>query len=121
MSGSKPPTPPAPAADPAPPVQTQVLTPAPGAVDALRDREQQAFARKLAADDAARDASPPVTLVATAAFTIVEDLDKPEGRVVRKDEEFTVAASDLPRYLGRGVPKELDAGKPGVSVQQASG
>ena len=86
----------------------------------MRDREQQAFARKLAADDAARDASPPVTLVATASFTFVDDPDKPEGRAVQAGEEFTVAASDLPRYLGRGVPKALEAGKPGVNVQQAS-
>ena len=110
--------PPAPQSRPDAPVVQAALTPAPGALDALRDREQQMFARRLAADDAAREASPDVTLVATASFTLVDDPDKPEGRVVQRDEEFTVAASDLPRYLGRGVPKALEAGKPGVNVQQ---
>ena len=100
------------------PVIQATLTPAPGAVDAMRDREQKEFARRLAADDKAREESADVTLVATAGFTIVEDPDKPEGRVVQAGEEFTVAASDLPRYLGRGVPKALEAGKPGVNVQQ---
>jgi hypothetical protein len=46
-----------------------------------------------------------VTLIATTSFTIVGSPDEPEGRVINAGDEFTVGLADLPRYIGRGMPK----------------
>ncbi|MBP0445010.1 hypothetical protein J8J14_09480 [Roseomonas sp. SSH11] len=48
-----------------------------------------------------------VTLVAITDFTVVDNPDQPEGRVVHAGDEFTVSLADLPRYAGRGMPKAV--------------
>lgn len=78
-------------------------TPSLSGAEQFRLREEAAFARKLAADDAARAAAGTTELVATASFQIVDDPNQPEGRVVQAGQRFTVSNFDLPKYAGRGV------------------
>ena len=76
----------------------------PSGHDQFRQKEEAAFARKLAADDAARAAAGTTELVAIASFMIVDDPNQPEGRVVQAGQRFTVSNHDLASYAGRGVP-----------------
>lgn len=72
----------------------------------LRNANEQAFfTRKLATDDAARAAAGMTTVVAIAGFTIVDDPETPEGRVVNYGDELQVSMFDLPRYAGRVMLK----------------
>ncbi|MBN8906110.1 MAG: hypothetical protein BGO51_06480 [Rhodospirillales bacterium 69-11] len=81
-----------------------------------RYHDQQRNRQMLAEHDTARAAAPRVLLVATTAFTLVDD-ENPDGRVVNMGEEFEVSEFDLPRYIGRGLRPAGDvAGKAGPSV-----
>lgn len=85
--------------------------------DVVMAREGEFLRKKLQADDKARASSERVTLVATAAFTLIDDPDFPEGETIKAGQEFEISAIDLPAYIGRGVPKSLEPG-PGVNVKQ---
>lgn len=57
-----------------------------------------------ASHDAARAAAPTHRLTAIIDFTIVDD-ENPDGRVIKMGDEFEVSEFDLPRYLGKGLPR----------------
>lgn len=91
------------------------------AAAAILQRELNAFERKLASDDRAREKAKKVTLMAVTAFTIFGEEDHPDGRIVNAGDEFEVSEFDLPRFIGKGHPKvEHDAdAKPGVKITPA--
>ena len=101
-----------------------VAAPTPNLTAGALQAENVWFARRLAADDAARAKAATVTMIAIAGFTLVDD-DHLEGVVVRAGEEFDVSAFDEARFTGRARRKSLDAfpgtaGNPPGSIVQTS-
>jgi hypothetical protein len=80
--------------------------------DAAQAAHQRAAENQKAKEEREAKAagSGSVTLIATVDFTIVSDPAKPEGKVIRAGQEFTVAKADLPRFEGRGRPKNAEDG-----------
>lgn len=115
------------AAPAAPVVDNNVLSQLAAAImgegELQRRLERDRVSNMLAQHDRRRAELPTHTLVATTAFTLVDD-DHPEGRVVNMGEEFEVSEFDLARYIGRGLPRKNDpddakARGTGVTVSQA--
>lgn len=104
---------------PAPDMLTQLRDALQGEAVAVQRRERDAIGRMLDSHDAQRAKLPVHKLVAVTDFTIVDD-EHPEGRIVKMGEEFDVSEFDLPRYLGRGLPRANEPTEGGgVTISQA--
>lgn len=101
----------APAAAPAPaatPLPVHAAWMQPTTQQIADARERATIERMFQAHDAARAAAPMVKLTAVVSFTVVDD-GNPDGRVVNMGDEFEVSEFDLPKYLGKGLPRADDA------------
>lgn len=69
-------------------------------MDEARLREAEAARRRHAAEDALREESGEVEMIAITGFTLVTD-EHPEGRAILPGRPFTIFAYDVPSFLGR--------------------